>query len=430
MNRRPRAIVTVLVGLIAAAIRTTAQQPLTLVAAQAEARAHAPDPAELQARVSEAEAIAAQASRLFRQNPTVSTSYASGSLIGLPEERAWTVGISQLFDVSGSRHPRSASAASDVERARFDRDDGLRALDERVAVAVANVALQQRLVAREERIVALQTIAADAAHRQLDVGQGTELDADSADLDLAGARMTLEQARADMGRARIQLARLIVRESAADLVVDDPPEALADVMPPDFEAIVNRDPRLRAASAELDAARFERQMVDRLVKPSPTLSVEYGNQRRDIPAGSFTGAPFAGALTTVWPDHELRFNVSVPLPFFDRLQESRARSTGRILAAEARLRVAEADVRSELGATWLSLQSAGRAAQAVATTPDLIERDAGFVEQAVRAGAFDTVTRSLTLRRLQDAGRHLDTAIRDYRAARAAWLRRTDRLQP
>ena len=65
----------------------------------------------------------------------------------------------------------------------------------------------------------------------------------------------------------------------------------------------------------------------------------------------------------------------------------------------------------------------------MATTPDLIERDAGFVEQAVRAGAFDAVTRSLTLRRLEEAGRRLDTAIRDYRIARATWLRRTTGLQ-
>ena len=69
------------------------------------------------------------------------------------------------------------------------------------------------------------------------------------------------------------------------------------------------------------------------------------------------------------------------------------------------------------------------AAHAVVTTTDLIERDAGFVEQAVRAGAFDAVTRSLALRRLEEAGRRLDTAIRDYRIARAAWLRRTAGLQ-
>jgi hypothetical protein len=166
-------------------------------------------------------------------------------------------------------------------------------------------------------------------------------------------------------------------------------------------------------------------MVDRLASPVPTFGVDYGVQRRDIPAGSFTGVPFAGSLTTAWSDRELIFNVSVPLPVFDRQQEPRARATGRVLAAEARLRISQADVRSELEAASVSVQGAARAAQAVAGTPDLIARDAGFVEQAVRAGAFDAVTRSLALRRLEDAGRRVDTAVREYRAARAAWIRRS-----
>ena len=55
-----------------------------------------------------------------------------------------------------------------------------RALDERVAQGVANVALQQQLVRRLERMMELQQIAADAARRQLAVGQGAQLDADSA----------------------------------------------------------------------------------------------------------------------------------------------------------------------------------------------------------------------------------------------------------
>ena len=48
-------------------------------------------------------------------------------------------------------------------RTRFEGEDGLRALDERVAIAVADVALAQRQVVRGERIAELQRIAADAA---------------------------------------------------------------------------------------------------------------------------------------------------------------------------------------------------------------------------------------------------------------------------
>jgi hypothetical protein len=78
-----------------------------------------------------------------------------------------------------------------------------------------------------------------------------------------------------------------------------------------------------------------------------------------------------------------------------------------------------------LNATWSALQAATRAFQRVADTSTIVDRDATFVEQAVRAGQFDVSTRSLTLRRLEEAGRRIDVAVRDLRVARATWLRRT-----
>jgi len=67
--------------------------------------------------------------------------------------------------------------------------------------------------------------------------------------------------------------------------------------------------------------------------------------------------------------------------------------------------------------------TAGRALQSVSATPAILNRDFDFVEQAVRAGLFDAATRVIILRRLEDAGRRLDLAVRDYRVARAAWAR-------
>jgi len=56
-----------------------------------------------------------------------------------------------------------------------------------------------------------------------------------------------------------------------------------------------------------------------------------------------------------------------------------------------------------------------------------IDRDVTFVEQAVRAGAFDALQRTQALRRLLESGQINDTAVRDFRTARAAWLRRLGR---
>ena len=129
-------------------------------------------------------------------------------------------------------------------------------------------------------------------------------------------------------------------------------------------------------------------------------------------------------LTANWSDSDLVFTTSVPLPLFNRQREPLARATARSLAAEARVRAARADVRSELESAWASLQAAVRALQSVTVMSAIIERDIGYVEQAVQAGQFDATTRATMLRRLRESGRLLDTAIRDVRVARAAWLRR------
>ena len=415
-------IVIVLWSVIAVDAR--AQRVLSLAEAQSEARAAAPEVGELQARISGADAIAAQAGRRWRDDPTVSSSIFRGELLGRPDENAWSVAIRQPVDFSGSWRARLASANADLARTQFDRDAGLRALDERVAVAVADLALAQRQVARAEQVATLARIAADATHRQLDAGTAPQIDADAADLDFAGTLLTLEQANGDLMQSRTRLARLLGREMTDAIVVDDPQES-GDVGPAtaDVSPLVDRDPRVRAAMSEIDAARLERETFDRLARGPLTFGLDYGRERRDIPSGRFSGSPFATGLTANWADSDLVFNVTVPLPLFNRQLEPRARATGRMLAAEAALRRVRADVSAELRSAWDGYAAAARGVQAVATTPAILNRDASFIEQAVQAGQFDATTRVIALRRLEDAGRRLDVAVRDMRAARAAWVR-------
>src|SRR5262249_9683517 len=113
--------VRIMLGLLALASPSVAQQPLTLAEAQAEARARAPEAAELAALVRGAEAMAAQATRRFRQNAELSASYFNGALTSRPEETAWSVGVRLPVDVSGSWRSRGASANADLGRTRFER---------------------------------------------------------------------------------------------------------------------------------------------------------------------------------------------------------------------------------------------------------------------------------------------------------------------
>src|SRR5438876_7933858 len=145
MNSRVLTTIVILTpGTLILPTPAAAQQPLALAAAQAEAHAKAPEVADLEARVRGAATVLAQAGRRLRQDPAVSASYFNGSLIGRADEHAWNLVGTLPLDVSGSWKPRAASAASDLARVELERDDGLRALDERVALAMADVALQQR----------------------------------------------------------------------------------------------------------------------------------------------------------------------------------------------------------------------------------------------------------------------------------------------
>jgi outer membrane protein TolC len=250
------------------------------------------------------------------------------------------------------------------------------------------------------------------------------MDADAADLDLSGALLTLEQMKNVLAQSRTRLARLLGRTAIADITVDDLAEtADVPVTPPDFTPLVDRDPRVRAAVSDIDAAQFERQVFDRLARSPVTFGLDYVQARREIPLGRLSGSPSASGLSAKWMDSELVFNVTVPLPLFNRQLESRARATGRMLIAEAALRRVRADVTTELRSAWEALVAASSALQRVSATPAILRRDVEFVEQAVRAGLFDATTRVITLRRLEEAGRRLDLAVRDVRIARAAWVR-------
>jgi len=402
----------------------SAQGGLTLADAQREARAAAPEVGELQARIAAAEAMAAQAGRRFREDPILASSIFRGELLGHPDEQTWSVGIRQPFDVSGAWRPRLASANADLARVQFDRDAGLRLLDEQVAIAIADLALAQRQVGRAEQLARLAGIAAEAAHRQLDVGTVPQIDADAADLDLGGARLTLEQMHGALAQARTRVARLLGRNTVGDIKVDDPAEPADLPAFPDLVRFVDQDPRVHAAMSEIDAARFEQKVFERLAKGGPvTVGIEYAQRRREIPPGRFSGAPLASGLSANWPDSELMFNVTVPVPLFNRQLETQARATGRMMAAEASLRRVRADVNAELRAAWEALVTAARALQSVSATPAILNRDVDFVEQAVRAGLFDATTRVVTLRRFEEAGRRLDLAVRDLRVARATWIR-------
>ena len=407
-------------AVVAAPAFVRAEGALSLDQVQAEARAQAPEAAELAARIGGARAVASDARRVLRNDPLLTARYVTGALCGDAGETAWEVGAEWTIDISGSWAPRRGAAEADLDRATFDEADGLRMLDEAVAFAVADLSFGQRQVARLERIVALQELSAAAARKQLDAGQGTQLDVDSADLDWAAARQDLVIARGDREQARVRLARLVGRVSGTGVVVEDPIETKPLPARPDPAAMEGDDPRVRAAEADMRAARLGLELDERLVWPAPTFGVDLGLARHEIPTGAFTGDP---VLNAKWRDTELGVRVTLPFPLVDRRKEQRTRSSLRLGNAEAHLRTVRADVWGERKGAWEALAAAAEAYQAVAGTAEIVDRDYDLLGKALRAGALDVVVRAQSLRRLEEAGVRLDRALRDLRVARARWAR-------
>src|SRR5690242_19420099 len=85
--------------------------PLTLAEAQSEARARAPDVDVLAARLAAADAVARDARRAVRRDPSLGFNIAPGELGGDRSEQDIAVGLRWSIDVTGSWVPRRAAAA-------------------------------------------------------------------------------------------------------------------------------------------------------------------------------------------------------------------------------------------------------------------------------------------------------------------------------
>jgi outer membrane protein TolC len=410
---------------IAAALAAAARAqpaPLTLPQAQAEARAHAPERAVADAVVAAARDREAVAGRWLTHDPVATGRYQQPPPGGSLDDRTWSLGLEWTIEVSGAWRARGQAARAAVTAADDDRASALLALDGEVAQAVAELADAQRRFARTTRMIALRELAARAAERTRGSGGGTQLDVDAAVLDLRAAQVEGAGARADLEASRVRLARLLGRSDAAGLEVADdvdrspaPPAAVID-------ALVDRDPRVRAAAAELDAAQLAAEAERRAAMPGVTVGVELERARHDIPGGTFVAAPSLGGT---WSEWELGLQLSVPLPVVDRNRSARAAATADVRSAQARLAEVRLDVHAEIAAAQIGLAAAISAMDAAADIPPILDRELQLLDKALRAGGIEFAAWAQQAHRLAEVARIYDQAVLALRRAQAAWARAT-----
>jgi outer membrane protein TolC len=411
------------VAAIAAALASPARAqpaPLTLQQAQAEARAHAPERAVADAAVAGARERAAVAGRWLTHDPVATGRYRNPAPGTDLDDRAWSVGLEWTLELSGAWRARGQAARSAVTAADADRASVLLALDGEVARAVAELAGAQRQVGRTARMIALRELAARAAERTRATGGGTQLDVDAATLDLRAAEIDGANVRAELEAARVRLARLLGRPDAAGLEVADdvdrspaPPLAVID-------PLVERDPRVQAAAAQLDAARLAAEAERRAVVPGVTVGVELEHARHDIPSGTFATAP---GLTGTWSEWELGVQLSVPLPLVERNRVARVAADAEVRSLQAELAALRMDVRAEIATAHARLSAAISAMDAAADIPPIVDREVQLLDKALRAGGIEFSAWTQQAHRLVEVGRSYDDAVLALRRARAAWAR-------
>lgn len=415
---RARSTIVMAVFLTHAASATAQPAPLTLAQAQAEAREHAPERATADADLAAAKARTSVAGRRITHDPSAIGRYQQAA----PDtsDRSWSVGVEWTLDVSGSWTPRGEAGRATVAAASELRTSALLDLDVEVALAYAELAGAQRRVARLTKMVELREVAMRIATRTRETGAGSQLDVDAATLDLRASQIDAANARGDLEVARARLARLIGRADRTGLAAADEIDTAPIPNVSVTDALVERDPRVRAAAAELLAAKKQSEAERMAVRPAITLGLEAGRVNTDIPAGAFSTMP---TLTGTWREWELGVQLTVPLPLFDRNRVARAGAHADVLLAEARLARIRADVRSGYAEVRARLASALDATNAAADIPAVIDREVQLLDKGLRAGGIELDAWALQARRLVEAGRSYDDTILGLRRTRAAWAR-------
>jgi cobalt-zinc-cadmium efflux system outer membrane protein len=376
----PRALGSwVLASLLVSPIPTHAgnepKESLTLAKALALALAKSPELAASAAERSAREAHARQAGLL--PNPELRAEMenvgGSGDRQGF-EETETTVGLSQLLETAGKRGKRRHVARLDAELAGFDHESRkLAVLSATTKAFVRALAARQRLRLATE-LEQLANDGVDAMRAQVAAGAAPAVEVARARVTLGKSTVVLRRAEHDLRAAETALAatwggdRLAPFELEGELT---PARSL-----PGADAI-------DVGSAEgPDVVRWGTELEERRA----AVAMEEAARIPDVTVGA------AGRHFSDNGDNALVFDLSVPLPIFNRNQGAIAEARHRLDKARAEREAAAASIRAAIAATRAELTAAHE--QAMRLRDEVIpEAQRAFegARAAYRQGAFRSV---------------------------------------
>ena len=347
---------------------------LTLAQAIALALARNPELAASAAEVRAREARAVQAGVL--PNPQLEAEVenvgGSGSRQGF-EETETTVGLSQLIELAGKRGKRRRAADAATTLAGFDHEaKRLAALSDTTKAFVRALVAQERVtVAGELEELARHGVGAMGA--QVAAGAAAGVEVGRARVTLGRSEVARHRAERNLEAAGTALAatwgdeRLGARRLEGDLAL---PASL-----PSLDSLED------AAGGAPDVARWGGELEDRRA----AVALEEAGRVPDVTVGA------GGRHFSDNGDNALVFDLSVPLPLFDRNQGAIAEARHRLDKARAEREAALLAQRAALAAAYAELAAAHE--EAARLRDDVIpeaRRAFDGARAAYRQGAFRT----------------------------------------
>ena len=372
---------------------------MTLTELLAYAADHAPALATADAQVALAKAEVTTEAPWFPKNPELSGSMGPRSSAG-DTGLQYEVSLTQKLEVSGERGLRKRAAEAEQKVAGSRNGALIWSLHVEVHRLHNELLLMAERRSQAERFVAFSESLQKIAKGQVEAGESSALTLLVADADLAQTRSALLEVRQQESLTRIALAGLVgwPRTKALSVEGELPgrgrapaTEKLLKLMAKHHPSLLVRREAVAARQARLEAER-------RSAFPDPTIGASYARE------------PGVGgqASTDIW-----LFNLSVPLPLWQRNQGGVARAAAELDLARGEATQVERSLENHIQRAATALNSASERVEIYETSviPQL-QKNLNALQKAYELGEVNLLQVSQTRERLLEGTKqYLDARV-------------------
>lgn len=369
------------------------------------AEQNAPALRTAQARVGLADASVTAASPWFSENPELSGSLGARTSDG-NSGLEYEIGIAQKLEVAGERGLRKKAARAEAAVAAKSSEEVRWQIHVEVHRLHNELLLLEQRRAQAERFVAFSESLQKIAVGQVKAGESSPLTLLVADADVAETKSSLLDIQQQEATTRTNLAGLVGWPRAEPLAING--TLPGTTRSPDTETLLRlmakHHPSLQTRNEAVNASRTRLQAERRSAWPKPTVGASYGREP------GLAGQP----NTDIW-----LFNISVPLPVWQRNQGGVAKADAELDLALSQQAEVMTRLESDLLATANGLNSAAAQVELYETSviPQL-EKNLLALQRAYQLGEVDLLQVSQTRQRLLEGSkRYLDARIAYFRAA-------------